>query len=379
MVETLQGAYEFEQNAFETEKTYLPLFDSLLGSMRPDAVAIEQIYLSHPSEEFNLRVRESLKDGIPSYTATLKSKGAVEAKGLRRLEIETDISPETYALYKSSHYPAIKKIRAEPHENVMVDWFEDGYVHLESEHPVAWINFLQRWGISETDFIEITGDKQADSEWRAHLLHRKRNLGHEAFMVDEVLSSEQIAFDILQTLRSASQATVTIAGRSGSGKSTIIRDLQYKLHNEGIDSNVLSTDDYHRGKSWLDAYKGSDWTDWDDAIVYDIAELKRDLDDLRVNRSVVGRQIDFDSQEPQFSNVLEPAPVTIVEGLFAGAPSLAEYADHSYELPTPLATCVGRRIMRDIQERPQFADPKINLKYILENAEPAYQAQSRSR
>lgn len=45
-------------------------------------------------------------------------------------------------------------------------------------------------------------------------------------------------------------------------------------------------------------------------------------------------------------------------------------------MPTPLATCAGRRLLRDMSERPElFKTVSDNLSYILHECEPAYQAQ----
>ena len=48
-------------------------------------------------------------------------------------------------------------------------------------------------------------------------------------------------------------------------------------------------------------------------------------------------------------------------------------------MTTPLATCIGRRLLRDIAERPEFADPATSLGYMLSEAEPAYRAQVTAR
>lgn len=61
------------------------------------------------------------------------------------------------------------------------------------------------------------------------------------------------------------------------------------------------------------------------------------------------------------------------------APEITKVDDLLFEVDTPLATCIGRRLLRDMRERPQFADPVASLQYMHEEAEPAYRAQSRSR
>src|SRR5690349_10293204 len=93
---------EFEQNTSrEIEKTYIPLLPERFIPLREQAYPIEQYYLSGITEEFSLRLREELRDGELCYSATLKDRGTVTADGLDRIEITTDVSAETYRLYKS--------------------------------------------------------------------------------------------------------------------------------------------------------------------------------------------------------------------------------------------------------------------------------------
>ena len=76
------------------------------------------------------------------------------------------------------------------------------------------------------------------------------------------------------------QLVIGIAGRSGSGKSTLARELRQRIKNHpqlGEDSTVMSTDDYHKGRQYLESTYGAPWTNWDDARVYDTALMARDI------------------------------------------------------------------------------------------------------
>lgn len=357
----------------EVEKKYLPLLPEKLDIFRTSAIPIAQAYLSHPDEEFSLRLREITMPGQQMYEATLKNRGSLTADGLDRLEIVTPIAAETYRYYVGAGVPVLHKLRAEPWPDVAIDWF-DGHVHVESEHPVSWANFMQQHRL-EHDFIEVTGDRVADNEWRAHMAYRRASSGEEAFPAPSEFDVDAAVRDIWQQHRTAPQIIATIAGRSGSGKSTIIRELQTQLSEQGLPSIVLSTDDYHRGKTWLEQYKGGEWTDWDAPIVYDIEALQADLVRLGQGTPIAQKRFDFATQEPVSDGVIGPAPVVLVEGIYARHASFDAMAQLRYELPTPLATCVGRRLLRDSAERPQFADLGRSLRYVLENAEPAYRAQ----
>jgi len=375
-VETLIDNPEFEQKKYnETEQTYLPIFPEIIeAEYRERAVPIEQIYLSHPSEDFGLRLREDVDEyGNLRYTATLKDRGTSTPKGLKRLEVETIVTPELYAMYRTTENPLLRKLRATVNNGVIIDFYENSAPHVESEDPIAWTAFSDA---TRTGFVDITGDMQARSEWRAHLEYRRVHDGREALVPLPELDIEEMAREILITRRRDRPHFVQIAGRSGSGKSTIVRELREKLTGYGLTSDFISTDDYHRGGAWLSDYTGgTEWENWDDPIVYDTIAMTKDLAILAEGKTIPRREVDFTIVESVMVGLLEPADVIIIEGIYAGSPELGEYRDSKYEMPTPLATSIGRRLLRDLRERPQFADPAKSLRYMLEFAEPMYRAQ----
>lgn len=380
MIETIQGTPEFERRPNrEIEKKYLPLFPQKLDIFREQARPIEQLYLSHPDEDFNLRLREELRDGQLVYTAALKDRGNITTDGLDRLEVETAITSEAYTHYKNHGLPFLRKLRAEPYKNVAIDWFEDGHVHLEAEHPISWVAFLDDYRLVNAHFVDMTGNHFSDNEWRAHLDYRRLNDGKEAFSISPDIDTTVIATHIRDQYLRSSTTIVTVAGRSGSGKSTKIQTIRSLLDQNGIKSTVISTDNYNRGRKWLEEHSGRVWENWDEPIVYDLELLRQDIQELQNGNTVASRSLDFATDEPMITGVVEPAPVILIEGIYARDASFDEIAHLRYEIPTPLATSVGRRILRDIKERPGFSNPASNLRYILETAEPSYQAQANRR
>lgn len=373
MSEKISLSKTFEQTTHEIEQKYLPIFPEKLDAFRNDATEIEQIYLSHPTEEYTLRIRETTKNGITNYTATLKDTGTLTPAGLSRLEVETPIHERTYALYRALGRPAVRKLRAEPVEHVAIDFFDDGHIHVESEDPRAWQQFITTHGF-EHDFVEATGDHTTNNEWRAHATFRRMHHDQEVLVPEEQLDTDAIRLDIIRHQIDTPTTLVRIAGRSGSGKSTLVRELRAKLDAINLPSIVISTDDYHRGKTWLEQHSGGEpWTEWDAPIVYDRAALVCDLDRLRQGESIPTRAFNFTTEEPEINGITAPAPVIIIEGIYARHHDF-DQADLSYEVPTPLATCIGRRVLRDIVERPRF-NPSDNIRYMLESAEPAWLAQ----
>ncbi len=375
MIETITSSAEFEQNpSREIERKYVPLFPSSLIDLREKAMPIEQFYLSHPREDFSLRFRETFKNGELRYMATLKDRGTITDQGLDRLEVEVEVSPELYRYYKSPDIPYLRKFRTAMNNHVAIDFYDDGYVQLEAEDPIAWTQFTEQHG---SHFVEVTGDKSADNEWLAHLDYRRQNEGEEALVPQADLDVDVVAMEIAQAYMKSPSVVVQLCGRSGSGKSTIVRAVQAKLSGWNIASTVLSTDDYHRGASWLRAHNsGQEWSEWDHPVVYDTATMAQDLQRLKAGEVIQRRTIDFGPCEPVYDGEVRPQPIIIVEGIYAASPDFNDFDTLRYNIPTPLATCIGRRLLRDLKERPEFANPEKSLKYMLEQAEPAWRKQS---
>ncbi|RYF29459.1 MAG: hypothetical protein EOO17_01145, partial [Chloroflexi bacterium] len=379
----LQTSGEFEQKPNqEVEQKFIPLFPEQLDTWREASQPIEQMYLSHPSEAYSLRLRESFgRDGNPIYTATLKDRGETTKAGLKRLEIETNISAETYALYRANDvYPVLQKLRTSPVKNIDIDFYSNGDVTLESEHPISLTSFLGKHPIA---LDERTGDKSVDNEHRAHFDYRKNHGGNNTLVpIEQSDVGLSLTREIYQHHINNRLVVATIHGRSGSGKSSLVREIANEL--KGVIPRIItiSTDDYHVGKTFLEAHNnGQPWQDWDAEIVYDIDALAADLEALKNGESVHSRTFNFITQEPEITGVIEPIndrTLILLEGIYAGSNKLDSAADVRHEVQTPLATSIGRRIARDFSgERvnDSLPDPEVVLRYLIENAEPAYQAQ----
>lgn len=363
----------FEQiNPREIERKYTSIDIESLQQFREQSRPIEQFYLSHPKEPFSLRLREELsEDGEFIYTATLKDRGSISVNGLDRLEVETCISAELYNYYKSPELPCLKKLRTDIGDNIVIDYYEDGHVQVESENSSSWKQFCEYVNF---DLVDITSEELSNNELRANRLLQKQ----ESYIPE--LDAGHIVKDILEKLQCSKNIIVRICGRSGSGKSTISRQVQQMLNSLSVSSEIISTDDYNRGASWLRSFNnGQDWSKWDHPIVYDTKSMAADVQELLDDQPILKRSFDFIAQEPFFNDTISPTSVIIVEGIYALSPDFDSLDSLVYEIPTPLATCVGRRLLRDIKERPNFGNPGATLKYILENAEPMYRNQLKNK
>lgn len=376
-VENIKSIAEFEHNfQIETERKFIPVFPEAVERFRAESRPIEQFYLSHPDEPYSLRFRETLDDtGALQYEATLKDRGTVACDGIHRLEVTAPVDASLYQYYQTEQTPTIRKLRAEPRPGVTVDFYEDGSVQVESESQVEWQTFL---GETDDCFVEVTGDRTSTNEWKAHLSFRRANEGREALVQPHELQADDIVNDTIHN--TATPRVVHIGGRSGSGKSTIVREVREKLERVGMSSVVISTDDYHRGMTWLREFNGGEtWTHWDDPIVYDTKTMAVDLTHLANGTPIYRREIDWTIAEPVISGTIQPVDVIIVEGIYAKSPDIMQKDSLSYEMTTPLATCIGRRLLRDMRERPQFADSAESLSYMLHEAEPCYRSQETER
>lgn len=378
-VEILRKSKEFEQIIHhETERKLLPVFPEHLMELRSEAVPLEQYYLSHLSEPFSLRFRETFREGVLSYEVTLKDTGELTSAGVKRIEVETTVPAELYTYYFDEHTtPVLRKLRSEPVPGVIVDFYDDNSLQVEAESPEGWAAFTARYG---DNFVDIGDDRVGNNEWRAHLSFRRLHDGQEALVPESELTSQTIIDDILLRRSQGRPLIVHIGGRSGSGKSTVVREVCAALDAIGMTNDVVSTDDYHRGTSWLTHYNGGQtWTHWDDPIVYDTVAMAHDLAALTRGESIVRREIDWTVAEPRAMGAMTMPDVLLIEGIYANSPDISSDDDLVYEMTTPLATCIGRRLLRDIRERPEFADPEKSLLYMLSEAEPAYRAQLAAR
>lgn len=379
-VEKIIYTKEFEQILpHEIERKFLAIEPEMLSCYREQSKPIEQAYLSHPEEPFTLRLRADYDEcNNPRYIAALKDTGTLTEKGLERLEVEAPIDESTYQNYLQPDIPIIRKLRAEPLPGVTIDYYENGAVLIESENPESWSKFS---ALHDDMFVEVSGDKQSDNEWLAHLEFRRANNGTETLKPGQELAPQDIANDILRQRALGHIPTVVhIGGRSGSGKSTIVKDLRTELEAFGLTSVVVSTDDYHRGEAWLVEHNGGKpWTKWDDAVVYDTNTMANDLATLLSGQPIARRGINWKTVAPEIQGTIEPSDVIIIEGIYARAAEITFENDLEYEMTTGFATCVGRRLLRDIVERPEFADPVKSLRYMIEEAEPAYRKQEELR
>lgn len=379
-IEKLSTNRIFERNSYrEIEKKFIPCNAGLFDRFREDATHITQLYLSHPDDEYNLRLRQKIMpDGETHYSATLKDRGTLTEYGLSRLEVEVPIAEETFARYAQDEtLPRLSKERAEPFDGVSIDWIEGSstpIIEIEGigTHEEAAL-FYQHL---VNQLIERTGQPDVDNESLAYARH-----DNNEHRLSPPITADDVLADINAYHRAGyEQLVLSIAGRSGSGKTTLANDVEDQLlADTGLGALRLSTDDYHVGKRYLEATYGTPWTNWEAAEVYDTAALARDIQRLQAGETITRHMFDFASEEPVVKDQValkRPTDVIIVEGIHAGSPDLAGIRQMHYQLPTSLATSLGRDIIKRFHAHDRgnasIASPEARLRYILEIGERSY-------
>lgn len=383
-VEQARNNPEFQKRR-EREQTLVATSPDLLDVFKPMSVPYESTYLSHPEEEFSLRVRATYKSDGLHYSATLKDQGEMVGEALDRLEINTDISKEAYDHYQSDErFPNVKFLRAEPLPGLSIDFIEGietPQVEYESalgDPEPAFLTLLKQ------GLIDMSNEKSVRKEIIAHHLHGNETLAPSGETIEDF--AHRIFKDMIATYTMGhKQVVVGLSGMSGSGKSTAVRALQEQFSEtfgKEFEPIILSSDDYHRGKKWLEAEYGAPWTNWDDPRVYNTSELADDIARLSEGESILRKHFDFATEEVVYDEEIAPQPFVIVEGLFAGSPDLKSVRHLQYEVPTGIATSIGRDVRRLVLENRangSISTPEARLRYQLEVALPTYLEQEKPR
>ena len=382
-VEQFKNRAEFQQRQ-ETERKLMPVNPELFENYRATATPIEQVYLSKPGEEFSLRVRSAYTTEGVQYTATLKDRGELVNGAVQRLEVETPISQEAYEFYAAQHerFPVMKQLRSPIAPGMSIDFIEG------LEHPIIEVdtNDAVEREVLLASFEGLAVDQTGNPElYKEHIAHSLAGTEKDLYTPEALEAlGERVAKDMIaQYVAGRNQVVAGLTGMSGSGKTTVTRAIQSQLTEllgDDYAPIVVSTDDYHRGKKWLEETYGAPWTAWDDPRVYNTAELAADLKALASGESLIKRHFDFEKEETVFDEEVQPSPFVIVEGLYAASKDLDDVRDLHYELPTGIATSIGRDVRRLIIEdraNRAFPTPEARLQYQIESALPVHLEQRR--
>lgn len=353
----------------EIERKYLLRPDDLATLpaelLQAPEMTIEQYYINHPDEPYELRLRKSDDGREPIFVTTMK-KGVPPV----RLEVETPISQNTFEYWHTeAHTKPVHKTRkilafAAGH------WALDRFAHFD-------FSLLEVEG--DTPQPSYGQDVTADTRFTNYQLAQLSNF-MQGYVVDTLHTSPERP-DISHFLthiehlrrRSSEPVIVGIAGATASGKTTLARELAEPYGKEVV---IMSQDDYYYGATKMRKQSGSE-----NPLNFDAPEalntplLALHLMDLRTGKSIHRPTYSMATSEQtgEFTSI-DPSktPLIFVEGIHALDPRLQRLYDYTIFVDAPVATRIGRRLERDLAEGRSYK-PEDNLRYLLEVAEPTYQ------
>lgn len=356
------------EKRIENEAKYAIMNGEAVEYLRDESDRITQTYISTPEDDYSLRVRKvESPTGETRYVATVKNRGNEVDGVLQRLEFETPIIQEAFEFFShQEQFPTIYKNRATLQEGVTID-FIDGL-----EVPI-----LEIEGHDQEDTLRYFSDLKLQPANHSAL---NETLAYGDFIPSKEQPSltDTIMEAILELYPRESPLVIGIAGTSGSGKSTTAREVRAKiieLFGDTYAPIVISTDDYHRGKSYLEETYGEPWTNWDHPLTYNTRLMANELALYKKSGHLLKRHFDFQQEEVVYDEPFVPSPFVIVEGIRAGSKDLAGQIDVLFEMPTGHATSIGRDLVRIITENrgnASLGTPEERLRYQIEVALPTY-------
>lgn len=142
---------------------------------------------------------------------------------------------------------------------------------------------------------------------------------------------------------------VGISGKSGSGKTSLIKSLRSQFDEKDV--CILSLDNYYKtrtdqvkdekGYYNFDLMSSFDW----DRVVENVNELCR-------GHEVKQLQYVFNNEEKPSWIIYQPAKVLVIEGIFVLAETrIWDMLDYSIIIDADTDICRSRRLLRDVRER----------------------------
>lgn len=159
---------------------------------------------------------------------------------------------------------------------------------------------------------------------------------------------------------------IAVVGASGSGKTTVARQLHAALDQIGKRTDLISMDSYYKAV-------GHPLNNYDRPAAFDFELMVEDLAQLKSGRAIDVPTYDFVTHRRQSAVVrVEPVDVVVVEGLFLYAlDELLQHFDARIYLDVDPDLCFQRRFERDQVERGREPDD-IKRQYF-DQVYPGYQ------
>ncbi len=163
---------------------------------------------------------------------------------------------------------------------------------------------------------------------------------------------------------------IGVAGGTGSGKSTVAKEIYESLPDENI--SFIEQDAYYKDQSHL-TYEERVKTNYDHPLAFDTELLLKHLTAL-LNNEVIEKPIyNFSKHNRETETVsVYPKDIVIIEGLLVlDDQRLRDLMDIKIFVDTDADVRIIRRITRDINERGRTLDSVINQ--YLTTVKPAHE------
>lgn len=363
------------ENYRETERKYLLRQSDFTqlpeGLLMAPAKNIDQYYINHHSEPYELRLRRTGGPDGFTYVATVKKGNPPD-----RLEVETPINPDTFDFWIPNRYSELISKQRKTLEFAAGHWALDSFVQLK-------LSILEAEG--EVPLPSFGRDVTDDTRFTNYQLAQMNDAigGHmpDSWITDRKPTDVQEVSARIEYLRQRMPRplVIGIAGDTASGKTYLARRLARTYGDKAV---IISQDDYYRGVTKLREMFGADYQiNFDEPIAIDSHLLAQHLSDLQGEKPVQRPTYSMETSDPTGAyTTIDPAdtPVIIVEGIHALDPVLAGWYDYAIFVNAPLATRIGRRLERDLEEGRSFS-PEDNLRYLMEVAEPTYRPYAKTQ
>ena len=154
---------------------------------------------------------------------------------------------------------------------------------------------------------------------------------------------------------------VGIVGGSGSGKTSVARELIRRLRRRRVDVTLLDMDAYYAPKEINKARFAPHAINYDHPKAWDVELMAAHLEALKHGEEIRKPVYDFTvSDRTGWEDPLRPGPVVILEGLMLFAlPEIREQLDVKVFVDTDADIRILRRIERDMKERGRSLDSVV--------------------